>query len=334
MKKFDYSKLSDEELMQLASKFENEEKEEQSNLLQQALQGYGHYAKGVFKGGSQALGDIGASVGNLGISGLEKISGREIPHIPHPHLTDESSGIAESIGQHAGGLLPMVLPGLGGAGAAGLLGKEAPLIAKLLAGGAGGAAAGYASNEENRPMGAALGALGGVVGAGYPSTPHLTRRGASKKLRLADKLARERGLGKLNVPSELIEDVRQFLPETTPYRNLLEKAQGKKYEDLFKLQSDVNKFAGPKSKAFFSFAERAHGKEGLASRQRLLEHIRKSLEEQGHHDISDLMKKGQRDYARHMKIRPYRKAVGATAALAALPHDPLTNLISKLLFHK
>lgn len=173
----DLSHLSDEELLQMYKEHPDNvvqnspvanESQEEPSFLKSVGQGYGNYVKGVFKGGGQALGDMGASVGNLGISGIEKALGKHLPHIPHPHLLEEkeSPGLGESIGQKVGGLVPYLIPGLSGYKAASL----APnLISKLLAGAGTGAAAGYATNEDNRNLGALAGAAGGAAGVGVPA---------------------------------------------------------------------------------------------------------------------------------------------------------------------
>jgi len=340
MSDFDYSKLSDEELDELLHKSSNQEDHQaEPGLFKSALQGYGNYAKGFGKGAGQVLGDIGASVINWPLAGIEKGTGHKMPRVPHPHLLEGNPhSFAESIGRTAGGLLPMVIPGAGGVGAARLVGQGAPAIARLLAGAAGGALTGAAGSEGHRSEGALLGGIGGDVGAGIPMMPHLTRHGASRHLRQAHNLAQERNIGALNVPHELIEDTRQFLPTTAPYRNMMERAQGREYPELFNLQSDVGRQSSGLSRSLFSAAERAHGREGLATRERLLESIRNGLREQGHHDIADLMQRGQRDYRRHMAIRPYLNvgkglAIGA-GVNQAFPNNPVSEIIKHLLLHR
>lgn len=176
---------------------------------------------------------------------------------------------------------------------------------------------------------------GSLVKNGLKAVPHLTRRGASKTLSQAKKLASERNINILNVNPELIEDARQFLPNTLPNRNAVEAAKYGDYKSLFDLQSDVGKNAGSYAKSWFSAAERAHGKEGLAARNRLLDSIHENLQSQGHDDISKLLRQGQNEYRRYMKIKPYRNAL-ATAALtsgisAVLPFNPFTSLLKSIL---
>lgn len=161
---------------------------EQPGLLGKALEGYKNYAGGILRGAGQGFGDIGASVGNLGISGLEHLSGRKLPHIPHPNLINEHPGsFGESVGQTLGQLVPAITPGVGGFKAASLIGKGAPAVAKLLAGAGAGAATGYASNEDNRNLGAGLGAAGGLLGAAAPIAKSFTLGSIGKNISKLEK---------------------------------------------------------------------------------------------------------------------------------------------------
>lgn len=162
--------------------------------------------------------------------------------------------------------------------------------------------------------------------------PHLTKRGASGKLRKARELTKGKNIGPIDVNPELIEDAAQFLPKTSPYKNALEAAHYGDYDALFNLQSDLGKHASDYSRSMFSAAERSHGRAGLATRNKLLEELHTGLKKQGHHDISKLLKDGQNDYRRHMKFRPYRNAIGVAGAGLAVPKNPLTNLLKKLWF--
>jgi len=155
-----------------------DQSQESPGFLKSLGQGYLNYAGGALRGMGQAIGDLGASAINWPISGIEKLTGAHIPHVPHPHLLNDNPGsLGESIGQNVGQFGAMLgLPGGAGVKAAQLAnrgyqalraGKQLPLIGKLLAGGAGGALEGAAGNEENRPLGAEIGGLlGGGVQAG------------------------------------------------------------------------------------------------------------------------------------------------------------------------
>ncbi len=156
----------------------------------------------------------------------------------------------------------------------------------------------------------------------------LFRKLAAAKLNRAHDLAGARDIGSLDVPESYIEDLRKYLPDNTPYRNLVDAAKFGEYQKLFELQSDVGKHAGPLANSYMSFAERGHGKAGLEARSKLIDFMKQSLSDKGHSDIASLFEKGQRDYRRYNKIRPYRDALmaGITSQLF-----PQFNVIKKFM---
>jgi len=163
--------------------------------------------------------------------------------------------------------------------------------------------------------------------------PHLTKYGATRTLNKATQLAEGRNIGNLNVDPELINDARQFLPNTLPERNLLGASKTGDYNSLFNLQSNLGKISAQrmgKIKSLFSPEAHIKGKAGLASRNRLLDSIHENLQSQGHHDISDLLRQGQNEYRRYMKFKPYKYALGGAAAAYAIPKNALTDLIKQL----
>ncbi len=160
--------------------------------------------------------------------------------------------------------------------------------------------------------------------------PHLTAKGASKNIVKARQLGKTRNMGPLDVNPDLVEDTRQFLPNTTPYRNLIDEAGYGDYNRLFSLQSDLGKHAGGMAKDWFSKANRAHGRAGLEVRGNILNEMKNSMRQQGHGDIADLLTKGQDEYRRYMKFKPYRNALGVAAGAYALPKNVLIDLAKKL----
>lgn len=155
----------------------------------------------------------------------------------------------------------------------------------------------------------------------------LTRNMAARALNESREFAKAREIGDLGVDKELIQDMKQFLPDTKPYRDLLKKAMKGDYESLFKLQSDVGKRAPGFLKSLLSFAERDYGKEALASRGRLIDAMREGLAESGHKDIADLMQHGQNRYRQYKQFAPYRNAAG----LYGLSKTPVYSHVKKLL---
>lgn len=160
--------------------------------------------------------------------------------------------------------------------------------------------------------------------------PHLTRKGASKNIVKAREMGKTRNIGPLEVNPDLIEDTRQFMPNTTPYRNLIEDAGYGDYNKLFSLQSDLGKHAGGMSKDWFSKANRAHGRAGLEVRGNILKEMKQSLRKEGHGDIADLLTKGQDEYRKYMNFKPYRNAIGMAAGAYMVPKNALIDLIKMM----
>ena len=163
--------------------------------------------------------------------------------------------------------------------------------------------------------------------------PHLTKRGALKKLKKGKSLAEQREIGTLNVNPELIEDARQYLPNNLPERNLLNASQAGDYNSLFKLQSDVGKISSARTgkiKSLFAPESHLKGQAGLESRHRLLDAIHENLQGMGHEDISKLLREGQKDYRRYMKFRKYPRILAGAAAFHAAPKNALMDLIKQL----
>ena len=161
--------------------------------------------------------------------------------------------------------------------------------------------------------------------------PHLTQRGASRTLRRANALAAERDIGALHVNPETIRDAAQFLPaDIRRYRDAIHQAENGDYHNLFRLQSEVGQIAGQQAGSWFSPTERIRGRAGLEARGNLLNEIHENLQSMGHHDVSDLLRRGQNEYRRYARFRPYRNAIGLAAGVYAAPKNPLTDLIKKL----
>ena len=152
-----------------------------------------NYTKGVLQGGAQALGDMGASIANFGISGAEKLTGNSYPKISHPQwFNSQPQSFSESLGHNIGNFVtPFLIPaGAGVKTAQGanklykLLsqGKNLSGFAKTAAGGAGGALMGAAENESSRGTGALLGGLGGAAGTAIPEIINFSNSLKSKNI--------------------------------------------------------------------------------------------------------------------------------------------------------
>ena len=163
--------------------------------------------------------------------------------------------------------------------------------------------------------------------------PHLTKRGALKKLKKGQKLASEREIGTLNVDPELIKDAEQYLPNNLSERNLIEGSNYGDYDSLFRLQSDLGKISSARTgklSKLFNPETNLKGQAGLRSRNSLLDAIHDNLQNLGHEDISDLLREGQNDYRRYMNFRKYPRILGGAAAAYAAPKNSLTDLLKQL----
>ena len=94
----------------------------------------------------------------------------------------------------------------------------------------------------------------------------------------------------------------------------------------------MGKHAGGLSKDWFSKANRAHGRAGLEVRSNILKEMKQSLRSSGHEDIANLLTKGQDEYRRYMKFKPYRNALGVAAGASMLPRNAIIDLVKKLAF--
>lgn len=171
----------------------NTSEKEEPGFFKTLGKNYSDYYGGALRGMGQAAGDLGASAINWPISGIEHLTGRQLPHVPHPHLINENpESLGESIGQTLGQFAGTIgLPGGAGAKAAQLANRgyqalrgsqQAPLIARLLAGAGGGALEGAAGNEENRLLGAELGGALGASGHAIPSAIDFAKSISSKNI--------------------------------------------------------------------------------------------------------------------------------------------------------
>ena len=168
--------------------------------------------------------------------------------------------------------------------------------------------------------------------------PHLTQRGASRRLRNARQLGIDQNMGNLDIDPHLIEDMRQYQPANTlPFRNQMDAAHTGNYQALFDLQSEVGREAAARARTLFSPAQRSHGRAGLQARNDLIEDMHRDMQLKGHHNVSNEFRLGQEDYRRFARFRPYRNAIAgaaiSAAVAAALPKNALTNLIKKLVTH-
>ncbi len=129
----------------------------------------------------------------------------------------------------------------------------------------------------------------------------LTANMASKPLKQARSLAKERNISNISVPKDILKEAQDFLPKNMPTRNLIKEAKKGNYDPFFTLQSDLGKTARQLSKSP-SGAERLYGEQANDLRKRLIEAMHSSLSKSGHEDIGQLMSKGQNKYRQYKKL--------------------------------
>lgn len=279
------------------------------------------YEKGLGLGLLQGGGKTAASIGNFPADIYEHFSGTQPYHIPHPNLQkyypqNIAGKIGSSIGENIG---EIAFPGTGTFKA--IKSVNNPLV-KSLVGMLSGGLSNAASNEENR---IGSGITGVTLGGGAPlvtatakaiTNVPWTKGIASKALKQAQQLVGERGIKDIHVPADIFKEAKDFLPKNLPSEKLLEAAKKGDYKPLFTFQSDLGKSARELLKSS-SGADRLHGMQAHDLRDRLLNAMKEHFSKQGHEDISNLLTKGQKKYAQHMKyIHPVTKDLPKKALTA------------------
>ena len=339
----DYSKYSNEELEKIANGSNNQaqvQTQTEPGFFKSLGQGYLNYAGGAFRGMGQAIGDLGASVINAPISGIEYLSGHKLPHVPHPHFINENpesfgESLGQTLGQLSGGL---AFPGGAALKAAQLAGKgynairagkQLPLIGKLLAGSAGGAIEGGLGNEDDRILGAEIGALLGGAGQGAASAIKFSRGIKSKNI--AKDVTRtynnfEKNFEQRFVPSLIAGEeagANKFLKPEKANLTILKKAGGTDKKTGTKdlvyaleqyninptltnahyAQRDLNKLANFHKHSVEGTAERKAYTEALKLKNRLLQQISSAFEKSGTKLQGDDYSNARIDYAK--EFGPY-----------------------------
>lgn len=159
-----------------------------------------------------------------------------------------------------------------------------------------------------------------LLKAGLHKYP-VTQRGASRQLRLLDKMMKEREIGNLPLSAESIQESRPFLPQTHATREMLKGAAEGEYQPSFSLQSQVGHHERNLRKSPLA-AERLLAPQARELKQRILGEMQTALRESGHHEAADLLKGGINDYRKYIKYRdtvaPILKKIGIPGSLMAL----------------
>ena len=160
-------------------KKEDSKKEEKkdSGFLQKAWD----YEKSYLLGLGQGAGNAGASILNWPIQGAEYLSGKKLPHVPHPDFINEyypnstPGNIGKGIGNFIGGVaVPVGGPTRAGYNALRAISGIKGALSRVVTGAGTGALAGAATNEGNRLE---AGVLGGAFGAAGSAIPEVYKGG-------------------------------------------------------------------------------------------------------------------------------------------------------------
>ena len=313
----DYSKYSDEQLMEMLNSGKYNQKQKQLEQNNNFLNDVGNFGMGFLKGGAQNLADMGASTINAIPQALEAINlkGKKLPQVPHFQIANQNpNSLSESLGQDAGNLAAYLIPGMGQLKAGRALYKGASVALEALTHAGLGAGVGALTNEENRGAGAIGGAAMGAL-----STLPITKAMAAKNLKEAEKMIAQRNVRGIPVEKEIFKDIRNYLPKSSATKKLINKAESGDYKSLFTLQSDLQKTARELTKSA-SGAERLEGFEAYQTHRTLLDQIKQHLSKQGHNDIAQKMTRGRAKYRQHMQLRkPLDVLEGVTTAAIGIP---------------
>lgn len=155
--------------------------------------------------------------------------------------------------------------------------------------------------------------------------PLVSRRAAARPYGLARKSLGKKGITHITPPQGLIDDARQFLPNTEANRRLLEGAESGHINSLFSLQSDLGRVGASYASNPFSAAERAFGRAGLDTREALLGHTQNELRGLGLHREANLLEQGRNQYRRYHALKWPRRVIetagaGYLASQLGVPH--------------
>lgn len=153
-----------------------------------------------------------------------------------------------------------------------------------------------------------------ALGAALKEIP-LTKKMAAKPFVEARKLVSERDIKDIKIPSNLIKEAKDYLPNNKSTKELIKKASEGDYKSLFTLQSDVGKTSRELTHPLSRGADRLRGIEAGKLKTKIMDSMKEHLAKNGHLDISELLTKGQSKYRSHMK---YKKAGGYLLGSALL----------------
>jgi phage gp46-like protein len=110
-----------------------------------------------------------------------------------------------------------------------------------------------------------------------------------------------RGVGKIDVKPEILDEAYQHLPKTRANQKLIESAKTGDYDALHQLQSDLGK-QGRQASASDSFAERNLGQEIHDTRNKINESIIERFKDYGHEDLAKLLEEAKGKYKKMKEL--------------------------------
>lgn len=130
----------------------------------------------------------------------------------------------------------------------------------------------------------------------------ITRRGAARQLKEAEKLVGERGINNFQMNYPLLKEASEFLPNTKASGAMMEGILKGEYKPAFALQSQVGHHARNLAKSPLA-AERLLAPKAQEIKQLILHEMEQALRGTGHHEVADLLRGGITDYAKYMKFK-------------------------------
>lgn len=136
----------------------------------------------------------------------------------------------------------------------------------------------------------------------------------------------KRGVNKININSDLLDEAGKSLPNTRANQKLLADASNGDYESLHNLQSDLGK-KGFKNLSADTYGDRKMGEQMLDTRDKINEAIRNHFNEYGHPDLGSLLDDASNKYKTLKQI--YYEAnptIGkmVNPELREIPKNPMT----------
>lgn len=141
-----------------------------------------------------------------------------------------------------------------------------------------------------------------------------------------DKEVEARGISKVTIDRELIDQARELLSKTLANKKLFEKANKGDFEALRKVQGDLRN-KGEKGLSSDDLANNDLGELMLETRDEINGSIQKHLENTGHHDLAKALNKARKDYRQLQQTYHSTNKLSKTFGKDQLvPHDPITLL--------